>query len=64
MDKVQKIIVLLLIVAIVFSAVSVVLNLSVFNLKQFTGNSAHSNSNGGAGVQLVVEPSGNGGNSG
>ena len=63
MDKIQKIIVLLLIIAIVFSAISVVLNLSfasfdkaVFSdLKKPKGAS-------GSNVQLVVEPSaGNGG---
>ncbi len=60
MKKDQKIIVVLLILAVVFSVVSVVVNLAVFNLdlpvklSKFQGSAVKENNDLGN-VQLVVE---------
>ncbi len=64
MDKTRKVIVVLLIVAVVFSAISLVLNLSLVNLQDFFQESFGSGGNNGGNVQLVVEPSGSGASNG
>ena len=55
MDKIQTVIVVLLIIAIVFSAVSIALNISLKDFKPVNGNAVLSAGNTAGNVQLMVE---------
>ena len=68
MDKVQKLVVTLLVVTIVLSAISVILNLVVFNIgsqREVSGYASQGSNRGG--VELFIEgnnPSSSGGSGG
>ncbi|MDO8508514.1 MAG: hypothetical protein Q7S27_02400 [Nanoarchaeota archaeon] len=55
MEKKQKVVIALLIIAILFSIVSIVINLAGDNLKLSAYNNEKSSNNNGN-VQLIVEP--------